>query len=104
MEFIELYNLIILLWPEKIDISDGYPTGQDGFMFPIPSKIHHHIEGTIDQEKDRWAIIGVWACFQAFHECARKLKDMEEGTLKTRAVSKTNIDERIRSTLSPLPA
>jgi hypothetical protein len=101
MEFMELYNRIIGLWPEEIDISDGYPTGENGFMFPMLSKIHDQIENNINHEKDHWANIGVWSFFQAFHNCARKLKEAGETTLKTRNVSKRAIHKRIKSNLEP---
>ena len=101
MEFIELYNRIIDLWPEKIDISDGYPAGQGGFMFPTLSRIHYEIEKSIDHEKDHWGNIGVWAFFQAFHETAKMIKADEGKTLNTRIVPKELIDKKVESNLAP---
>jgi hypothetical protein len=101
MEFIELYDSMIELWPEEIDISDGYPTGENGFMFPTLSKIHDEIENRINHEKDHWGNVGVWSFFQAFHDRAKELREAGETTLKTRDVSKTDIDNCIKSNLEP---
>jgi hypothetical protein len=101
MEFIELYNRIIELWPEEIDISDGYPVGDDGFMFPTLNKVHGEIEARIDYEQDHWGNIGVWSFFVAFHSAARKLRESGKTALLTRKVSKPDVDSWIKLNLEP---
>lgn len=101
MKFIDIYNRIINLWPETIDISDGYPVGNDGFNFPSFNKIYDNIEDTIDVEKDHWGNLAVWAFSQAFHQTAKEIKTGGGDTLRTRDVSKQLIDQTIRMNLEP---
>lgn len=101
MKFEDLYNRIIELWPEEVDISDGFPSEGNGFTFPTLSKINSQIEDTIDCENDHWGNIGAWAFFQAFHEIAKTMKAKGDKTLKTRLVEKQLIDKKIQSNLAP---
>ncbi|QXE91223.1 hypothetical protein KP001_01390 [Geomonas subterranea] len=101
MKFEELYNRIIELWPEEVDISDGFPSGENGYMFPTLSRIKNQIENSIDFENDHWGNVGAWAFFQAFHETAKKMKTKGEKTLKTRLVEKKLIDKKIHANLAP---
>jgi len=101
MQFHNLYNRIIKLWPEEIDISDGYPTSEKGFMFPTLSSYWGVAEEEIDHSIDHWGNVGVWSFFQAFHNAARELYDNGEKCLKTKDVSKNEIDKRIRSNIEP---
>jgi hypothetical protein len=80
MKFEDLYNRIIELWPEEVDISDGFPSEENGFMFPALSRINSQIEDTIDCENDHWGNIGAWALFHAFHEIAKTMKAIGEKT------------------------
>lgn len=100
MEFEVLYNRIIVLWPESIDISDGCPTGDSGFRFPTLSECWDDAEEKIDPLVDPWGNIGVWAFFQAFHETAKKGFQEGETVLSTREVSKESINERIIENLN----
>ena len=99
MQFIDLYNRIIELWPYEIDISDGYPTGSNGFMFTTLSQTHSKIEESIDYKNDHWGNIAVWSFFQAFHEKAKEVLKAGGKVINTRQIEKELIDRKIQNNL-----
>jgi hypothetical protein len=98
MKFIELYERIIKLWPEEIDISDGKPTGSDGYLFKNLSNIHSEIEGVLSNN-DHWGSIGAWSFFQAIHKEAKVLHKSGITVISVNEVSKDLIDHYIRSNI-----
>ncbi|BHH82382.1 hypothetical protein LA52FAK_06710 [Desulforhopalus sp. 52FAK] len=41
MKFLEIYDHILDMWPEEVDISDGQPSGERGFYFKTLSRVSY---------------------------------------------------------------
>jgi hypothetical protein len=98
MKFSELYERIIGLWPEEIDISDGKPTGRNGYLFKNLSSINSDIESALSND-DHWGSIGAWSFFQAIHKEAKALHKSGANVIRVNEVSKDLIDHYIRSNI-----
>lgn len=91
-----------MLWPEEIDISDGKPTGNDGYLFKNLSSINSQIEENLSND-DHWGSIGAWSFFQAIHKEAKALHKSGAGVIRVSEVSKDLIDQYVRSNIEHDP-
>lgn len=94
MKFSSLYKIAISNWPEEIDISDGKPVGESGYLFPYLVKIHDEIENAIPLDDD-WMQITDWAFYQAFHSESKILIKNGKNVLFTRDVKKAKVQSRL---------
>jgi len=99
MKLEQLYRKNIKLWPEEINISDGYPTSNNGYYFPTLSNIYHNIEDNFNSKTENWTLIFNWAFFQAVHAESKILILNGEKILEPKKVKKENIDNLIKRNL-----
>jgi hypothetical protein len=66
MNFTTIYTETILLWPNKIDISDGRNIDTEGGLFPNLSKEWRKAEIQAE-ELAEWHQLMVWAIFSQLH-------------------------------------
>jgi len=86
MKFTEIYNNVIVAWPDKISISDAQNIGEEGGYFQKLSTESKIIEDKFENIS-KWHSLMVWAIFSGLHDQA--MKSFKEG-LNT--ISKTDID------------
>lgn len=98
MKFEHLYQRYIALWPERITISDGYPTGS-GYMFPTLNSAFDKVELQLDQATDDWGMVVAWSMFQAFQEHAQAAAKSGANSFETKSVPAAAIDQHIRANL-----
>lgn len=102
MKFETIYNSIINLWPEEIDISSGKLMGDEGGIFPDLAEAHDRIKKEVGIQ-DPWKDLMVWTMFQEFHAQCRKLlksksyklfpKIIDKNLLKRRYAKNLEVDE-----------
>jgi hypothetical protein len=94
MRFSEIYDRIIVSWPQEILISDGYPTNDSGgYYFPTLSKALDDVEKKTGSE-DHWGAMMVWTMFQVFHQTSQQLVSTDKGSLNTREVKQSEIEQQ----------
>ncbi len=98
MKFSDLYQEAISMWPTYIDISDGYPTGTSGYLFPNLTRIHDEIESSIAIENN-WMQVMDWTLFQSFHSESKTLHKNGELTLNPRKVEIEEVEKRLMENL-----
>jgi hypothetical protein len=94
MTFSEVYERLIVCWPERISIADASRTPDGGSLFPTLSRVSGEIEERIDHREDTWGSLMAWTMFQAFHAEAHRLREIGLDALVPRTVDRKSIEEK----------
>jgi hypothetical protein len=99
MTFSEVYERILVRWPESISIADGTPMPNDGWYSETLSNASSDVEAGIDHREDTWGSRMAWTMFTVFHEEAQRLRGLGSDELLTRVVDRRVIEARFRENL-----
>lgn len=99
MKFCDIYNRIIILWPEEILISDGQLTSNDEGYEPTPSStpsgnVSCFFPTLIRTWNQVEGDMMVWTMFQVFHSKGIELLEAGVSHLNTRNVLPSEIEAR----------
>ena len=99
MFFSDVYNRVIVYWPEEVLLSDAEPVGADGFYFPGLSTAWDGAKNAKGAD-DHWADLMVWTMFQVFHCESKRLYHASVGSIRPGDVDLRLIEEKYVSNLS----
>jgi hypothetical protein len=94
-----LFDRVVGMWPDDVDISAREPTPSGGWWFPELGRIRGEIEGSIDHSLDHWACVGSDAFYWAVTRQANLLYESGGRRISPSSVSLSFFDHAMRTLL-----
>ena len=87
MKFSRVFKETKLLWPRKIEISDGELRSDNGGFFPQLSKVWDQAEERAESWSD-WHQLMVWCIFCGLHKLSRESLERNETSVSIQDIDK----------------